>query len=80
MEKSIPELIAEFVCMCVKISFKIHIIFLMYIRNVNTQFKKDFKFVELLTKTYIFGYFRDRSENGEGNKQRRRRKYMRKSN
>ena len=61
-------------------SFKIHVIILMYIRNVNIPFKKDFKFAELLSKTYIFVYFRDRSENGEGNKQRRRRKYMRKSN
>ena len=52
----------------------------MYIRNVNILFKKDFKFAELLTKTYTFVYFRDRPENGEGNKQGRRRKYMRKSN
>ena len=40
----------------------------MYMRNVNLPFKKDFKFAELLTKTSIFVYFRDRPENGEGNK------------
>ena len=61
-------------------SFKIHVIILMYIKNVNLSFKKDFKFAELLTKTSCFVYFRDRPQNGEGNKQRRRRKYMRKSN
>ena len=61
-------------------SFKIHVIILMNIRNVNIPFKKDFKFPELLTKTYIFVSFRDRPEIGEGNKQRRRWKYMRKSN
>ena len=61
-------------------SFKIHVIILRYIRNVNLPFKKDFKFAELLTKTSFFLYFRDRPENGERNKQKRRRKYMRKSN
>ena len=61
-------------------SFKIHVIVLRYVRNVNLPFKKDFKFAELLPKTSFFLYFRDRPENGEGNKQRRRRKYMRKSN
>ena len=45
----------------------------MYIRSANLPFKKDFKFTELLTKTSFFVYFRDRPENGEGNKQRRRR-------
>ena len=40
----------------------------MYIRNVNPPFKKDFKFAELFTKTYFFVYFRDRPENGKGNK------------
>ena len=57
MEKSIPELKAEFVCMCVRKknnSFKIHVIILRYIRNVNLPFKKDFKFAELLTKTSFF--------------------------
>ena len=85
MEKSIPELKAEFVCiMCggekKNNSFEIHEIILRYIKNVNLPFKKDFKFAELLTKTSFFLYFRDRPENGERNKQRRRRKYMRKSN
>ena len=55
MEKSIPELKAGFVCMRVREkknnSFKIHVIILRYIRNVNLPFKKDFKFAELLTKT-----------------------------
>ena len=37
-------------------------------RNVNLPFKKDFKFAELFTKTSFFVYFRDRPENGEGNK------------
>ena len=84
MKKCIPEPKAEFVCMCVRDkknnSFEIHVIILRYIRNVNFPFKKDFKFAELLTKTPFFLYFRDRPENGEGNKQKRRRKYMRKSN
>ena len=56
MEKSIPELKAEFVCiMCggekKNNSFEIHEIILRYIKNVNLPFKKDFKFAELLTKT-----------------------------
>ena len=85
MEKSIPELKAEFVCiMCggekKNNSFEIHVIILRYIKNVNLPFKKDFKFAELLTKTSFFLYFRDRPENGEGNKQRRLRNYMRKIN
>ena len=58
MEKSIPELKAEFVCIVwekEKInSFKIHVIILRYIKNVNLPFKKDFKFAELLTKTSFF--------------------------
>ena len=41
---------------------------LVYIRNVNLPFKKDFKFAEILAKTYFFVYFRDRPENGEGDK------------
>ena len=61
-------------------SFEIHVIILSYIRNVNLPFKKDFKFAELLTKTSFFLYFRNRPKNGEGNKLRRRRKYMSKSN
>ena len=83
MEESIPELKAEFVCMCVrekKISFEIHVIILRYISNVNLPFKKDFKFTEILTKTSFFLYFRYRPKNGEGNKLRSRRKYMRESN
>ena len=34
--------------------FEIHVIILRYIRNVNLPFKKDFKFAELLTKTFFF--------------------------
>ena len=34
-----------------KNSFKIHVIILRYIKNVNLPFKKDFKFAELLIKT-----------------------------
>ena len=61
-------------------SFEIHVIILGYIRNVNLPFKKDFKIAELLTKTSFFLYFKSRPKNGEGNKLRRREKYMRKSN
>ena len=55
--------------MCVREnnSFKIHVIILIYRRNVNLPFKKDFKFAELLTKKPFFVYFRDRPENDEGN-------------
>ena len=70
-EKNIPELKPEFACVCVrekKISFKIHLITLIDIRNVNLLFKKDFKFAELLTKPSFFAYFRDIPENGEWNK------------
>ena len=63
-----------------KINFEISVIILRYIRNVNLLFKKDFKIAELLTKTSFFCYFRDRPKNGEGNKQKRRRKYTSKSN
>ena len=74
----------EFVYLCVEEKknngFEIVIIILRTIRNVNLLFKKDFKIAELLTKTSFFLYFRDRPKNGEGNKQRRRRKYTRQSN
>ena len=83
MGKSIPELKAEFVCMCLREknnSFEIHAIILRYIRKVNLPFKKDFKFPELLTKKSFFLYFRDRPKNDEGSKLMRRRKYMHKSN
>ena len=70
MEKSIPEMKTEFLCMCVREKND---------SSVNLSFKKDFKFAEPLIKKSFFLYFRDRPENGEGNKQRRHRKYMRKS-
>ena len=40
----------------------------MHTKNVNLQFKKDFKSAELPTKTSFFLYFRDHPKNGEGNK------------
>ena len=58
MEKCIPKLKVEFVCiMCggeKKKCFEIYVIILRYTRNVNLSFKKDFKFAELLTKTFFF--------------------------
>ena len=59
MEKIIPELKVEFVCVCVcvrkkKNSFETHVFILRYIRNVNLPFKMDFKFAELLTKISFF--------------------------
>ena len=42
--------------------------FLRHIKNVNFQFKKDFKSAEPLTKTSFFFYFRERFINDEGNK------------
>ena len=65
------------VCVCVREreknnSFEIRVIILRYIRNLNLPFKKDFEFAETV--------FRDCPKNGEGNKLRRRRKYMQKSN
>ena len=45
MEKNIPEPKAELLCMCVR-EMKIR-----NVRNVNLPFKKDFEFVELLTRT-----------------------------
>ena len=80
MEKSIPELICVYVCEREKDnSFEIHVIILRFIRNVNLQFKKDLNLQNFLPKL-LFLYFRDRPKNGKGNKLRRRRKYMRKSN
>ena len=60
MEKSISELKAKFMSiMCggdkKNDSFEIHVIILRYI-DVNLPCKKDFKFVELLTKTFFFLY------------------------
>ena len=85
MEKSIHEQKAEFVYLFVrekkKYSFEISVIILRYIRNVNLSFsKRILKLQNFLQKTSFFLYFRGRPKNGEGSKQRRRRKYMRKSN
>ena len=71
MEKKYPRAesgICMYVCERKNNSFIIHVIILIYRRNVNLPFKKDFKFAELLTKKPIFVYFRDRPESGEGNK------------
>ena len=46
MEKSIRDPKANFVCMCVREKKQQ---FLMYIKNVNLPFKKNFKFAEFLT-------------------------------
>ena len=57
MEKSIPKLKAEFVCIDVREknnSFEIHVVILRYIKNLNLPFKKDFKFAELFSKTFFF--------------------------
>ena len=71
-------------CICVgekkNNRFEITVIILRSIRNVNLLFKKDFKIAELLSKSSFFLYLRYLPKNGEGNKQRRCRKYMRKSN
>ena len=84
IEKSIHKFKMEFVYLCVEEKknngFEIVIIILRTIRNVNLLFKKDFKIAELLSKSSFFLYLRYLPKNGEGNKQRRRRKYMRKSN
>ena len=59
-------------------SFEIYVIILRYIRNTNLSYsKRILKLQNFLQKTSFFLYFRDRPKNGEGNKQRRRRKYMR---
>ena len=80
MEKTIPELKSEFVCMCVRERQKKKQRFLRYIKNVNLPFKKDFKFAELSCQNILFLYFRDRPKNDEGNKLRKSRKYIHKSN
>ena len=76
IEKSIPKLKVEFVCVCEREKITVlnscNLLVLRYIRNLNLPFKKDFKFTENVS--------RDRPKNGEGNKPRRRRKYMRKKN
>ena len=51
-----------------------------YLRSLNLLFKKNSKRAELLTKASFFLYFRDQHKNGEGNKQRSRRKYTCQSN
>ena len=84
MEKSTHELKADFVYLILwerKInSFEITVINFKYLRNVNLLLKKNFKSAELLTKGSFFLYIRDSPKYGEGNKQRRRRKYTRQSN
>ena len=84
MEKSIHELKAEFAYLILwekkNSSLEITVIMFKVYKNVNLLFKKNFKSAGLPTKASFFLYFRDRPKNGEGNKQRRRRKYTRQSN
>ena len=82
MEKSIHEQQkAEFMYLWVreKKNFETAVIILRYIRNVYLSYLKAILTLHFLPK-YPFFYFRDCPKNEEGNKQRRRRKYMRKSN
>ena len=58
---------------------EITVVILRYKKFWSLLFEKDFKIPEFLLK-HPFFYFRDHPKNGEGNKQMRRRKYMRKSN
>ena len=65
MEKKYPwaeSRICVFVCGREKKinNFEIIIIIFKAYKNVNLQFKKDFKSAERLTKTSFFFYFRDR--------------------
>ena len=85
MEKSIHEQKAEFVYCCIREkknnSFEISIIILRYIRNVNLSYSTlILKLPNFLQKTSFFLYLTGRPKNRDGNKQRRCRKYMRKSN
>ena len=81
--KNIQEEKAEFVYLCVgekkNNSFEISVIILRYIRYVNHSYSiRILKLQSFLEKTSIFLFFRGRPKNGK--KQRRRRKYIRKSN
>ena len=49
-------------------SFQITVIIFKVNKKYKSSIKKDFKSTELLTKLSFFLYFRDRSKNGEGNK------------
>ena len=85
MEKSIHEQKVEFVYLCVRVkknnSFETSVIILSYIRNVNLSYsKRVLKLQNFLQTTSFFLYFRRRPKNGERNKQKRRRNYVRKSN
>ena len=85
MEKSIHEQKAEFLYLCVREkknnTFEISVIILRYIRNENLSYsKRILKLQNFQQKQYFFLYFRGCTKNGEENKQRRRRKCMRKSN
>ena len=76
MKKSIPESKAKLVCLFWE---KKKQEFLRYIKNVNLPLKNNFKFAVLLTKTSFSFTLETVLKNGEGNKLRKRRKYMRKS-
>ena len=76
MRKSIQSGICVFVCVRKKNhSFKVTAIILKVYKKCKSPLQK-----ELLYKASSFLYFKDRPNNGEGNKQRRRRKYMCQSN
>ena len=84
MEKSIHEQQkAELVYLCVrekKVNFEITLIILKYIRNVNLSYSKMILKLQNFYQNILFFNFGDCPKNGEGNKQRTRRKYMHKSN
>ena len=80
MEKSIREPKVKVVCMCVREREKKQQI-LRYMKNVNLPFKKDFKFAELLTKmSFSFTLETVLKMAKQGNKLRKCRKHIRKSN
>ena len=54
--------------------------FMIFKKCKSLLFKRDFKIAEILSKNILFLYFTGRPKNGKGNKQRRRREYMHKSN
>ena len=75
-ERNIPKLKAELVCICVRE---------MKIRNkkckkCKSPIQKCFWICRTSHQKFFFLYFRDRLRNREGNKLKKRRKYMRKSN
>ena len=75
----------EFMYLCVREkknnNFEISVIILKYMRNLHLFYsKRILKLQNFLQKASFFLYLRGLPKNGEGNKQRGRRKYTRKSN